>query len=59
MPLPNIWQKIANNDGIICRDMNTVNAHLIFKVNYTKLYRTSFIKQKYRTQITSTAKPVI
>ena len=34
--------------------MNTVNVHLIFLVNHTKSHRTSFIKQKYLTEITGT-----
>ena len=31
--------------------MNTANVHLIFLINHTKLQRTSFIKQKYVTEI--------
>ena len=34
--------------------MNTVNVHLIFFVNLTKSHGTSFIKQKYLTEITDT-----
>ena len=34
--------------------MNTVNVHLILLINHTKSHRTSFIKQKYLTEITST-----
>ena len=34
--------------------MNTVNVHLILFINHTKSQRTSFIKQKYLTEITST-----
>ena len=32
--------------------MNTVNVHLIFLVNHAKSHGTSFIKQKYLTEIT-------
>ena len=34
--------------------MSVVNVHLIFLVNHTKSHRTSFIKQKYLTEITGT-----
>ena len=34
--------------------MKTVNVHLVFLVNHTKLQRTLFIKQKYLTEITGT-----
>ena len=33
--------------------MNTANVHLIFLVNHTKSRRTSFIKQKYLTEVTN------
>ena len=34
--------------------MNTLNVHSIIVVNHTNSQRTSFIKQKYLTQITCT-----
>ena len=34
--------------------MNAINVCLIFLVNHTKLHRTSFIKQKYLTEISGT-----